>query len=123
MLINLSNHPSEKWQQSQKELAKAKYGLVQDLSFPEVPPIASTEEVGKLAKELFKKITNIFDQCANEHMPNAVHIQGEFTLVYALVTMLKTSGISCIASTSSRNVSNDGDKKIIIFDFVQFREY
>ena len=123
MLINLSNHPAEKWQEKQKQLAREKYGIVQDLSFPAVPPEATHAQVQEMAKELFEKIVAVFDECANEPLPIAVHIQGEFTLVFALVTLLKSSGISCIASTSNRNVSDDGAKKIIIFEFVQFREY
>ncbi len=123
MLINLSNHPAEKWQEKQKQLAKESYGIVQDLAFPAVPPEATTVEVQETARILFNKIAAIFDECANEPLLNAVHIQGEFTLVYALVTMLKSSRISCIASTSNRNVSDDGVKKVIIFEFVQFREY
>lgn len=123
MLINLSNHPTIKWQEKQKQLAKNKYGVVQDLAFPTVPPNATNIEIQEMALQLFNKITTIFDECANEPLFNVVHIQGEFTLVFSLVTMLKASGISCIASTSNRNVSDDGVKKVIIFEFVQFREY
>jgi len=123
MLINLSNHPIEKWQPMQKEVAKEKYGLVHDMVFPAVPPEATSEEVQNIAHQLFKKIVAIFDECANEPLPNAVHIQGEFTLVFALVNILKSAQISCIASTSNRNVSDVGNKKIIVFEFVQFREY
>jgi hypothetical protein len=123
MLINLSNHPATNWQEKQKEIAKETYGTIQDLGFPAVPPEASKQEVGAMAGELFDKIVKIFDACANEPLPNAVHIQGEFTLVYALVKLLEAAGISCVASTSHRNVQTEGDKKVIVFEFVRFREY
>ena len=123
MLINLSNHPAEKWQGNQISLAKEKYGSVQDLPFPQVPPAATKNEVVNLSESLFKQICDILDERANNSKPNAVHVQGEFTLVFSLVTMLKESDIVCIASTSNRNVKQEGNKKIISFEFIQFREY
>jgi hypothetical protein len=123
MLINLSNHPYNQWSEKQKETAQKQYGMVQDMTFPMVDPSATTKEIKELALTFYKKITTIIDQCANEPYPNAVHIQGEFTFVFNLVTLLKKSEISCVASTSTRNVKQIGEKKIINFKFVQFREY
>lgn len=123
MLINLSNHPTEKWQEKQKKLAKETYGILYDIAFPAVPATATHNEIQDIAKILFNKIIKILDECANEPLDNAVHIQGEFTLVFTLVTMLKQSAIRCIASTSERNVQDNGGKKIVIFNFVNFREY
>jgi len=54
---------------------------------------------------------------------NAVHIQGEFTFVFALVSLLLNHNIKCIASTTSRNVIEENGKKITEFQFVKFREY
>ena len=123
MLINLSNHPNEKWDIKQKEKAIKTYGLIQDMPFPAINPSWESEEVSLLAHQYFDKINLMFDQCANEPKPNAVHIQGEFTFVFKLVTLLKSSGINCIASTSKRIVNETSKGKIVQFDFVQFREY
>ena len=123
MLINLSNHPQLKWDKKQLSTAIKQYGSVLDMSFPNINPQISAKEVGNIVLEFYTRITNIFDECANTPFENAVHIQGEFTFVFQLVTLLKKSNIPCVASTSNRNVVNDGDKKIIEFNFVQFREY
>lgn len=124
MLINLSNHPSNNWAPQQMLIAKNKYGSISDLAFPAIDPNWNTEKVTKKAEEYFNKITVILDQCANEPKQNAVHIQGEFTFVYQLVSILKKSNIQCIASTSSRNVVElKNGEKMVKFTFVQFREY
>ena len=123
MLINLSNHPQSKWDNKQVQSAVEQFGSIFDMPFPNINPNFSTNEVEELAKQYFTNIFEIFDECANEPFGNAVHIQGEFTFVYSLVTLLKESGIVCLASTSHRNVKHEGEKKVIVFDFVQFREY
>lgn len=124
MLINLSNHPSEKWDEKQSALALERYGSVLDIPFPSVNPEATEEEIAMLAKEYFKRVATIFDECANEPKTNAVHIQGEFIFVYALVTMLLQSGIKCVASTTQRRVEQEkAGKKVSVFEFVKFREY
>ena len=124
MLINLSNHPYKKWSDVQKAKATELFGAVTDIPFPAVDPAASTAEVVILANEYFNKIVNIFGTKADETLKNAVHIQGEFTFVCNLVTLLKKSKINCVASTSDRNVESfENGKKTINFTFVQFREY
>lgn len=57
MFINFSNHPSSQWNSEQKRAA-AYYGEIQDIVFPKVPPMATTQEVadmaGKYAGEIIK---------------------------------------------------------------------
>jgi len=123
MLINLSNHPQIKWDSKQIAYAKEQYGSVFDMPFPNINPDFSVSDVAVLVKKYYKKIATILDECANEPYKNAVHIQGEFTFVFQLVTLLKESDIRCVASTSNRMIREEGNKKIIEFNFVQFREY
>ena len=53
-----------------------------------------------------------------------VHVMGEMTFTYNLVTALKEVGIVCLASTTERLVKMMPDgKKVSEFKFVQFREY
>ncbi|MGQ9799960.1 MAG: hypothetical protein ACUVRG_11875, partial [Ignavibacterium sp.] len=54
---------------------------------------------------------------------NAVHLMGEFTFVYNLVNLLKKKNIKVIVSTTDRIVEESDGKKIVIFQFVRFREY
>jgi hypothetical protein len=123
MLINLTNHPSKKWTTQQITVAKQLFGTIADIDFPAINPNATSSEIDEIAHEYFTKTVAYFDQCANTTHTNAVHIQGEFTFVFRLVTMLKTSGISCVASTSNRKVELVEGKKVVEFNFIQFREY
>ena len=119
MLINLSNHKYEKWQESQKQIATTNYGVVLDLSFPQIDPKWTSEQVMELAFTYLKDIKSL----VRKEKKKVVHIQGEFTFVFKLVTLLKQNGIVCIASTSKRNVKQVGTKKVIDFIFTNFREY
>ena len=119
MLVNLSNHKYEQWQVIQKKMAIAKYGIVVDVPFPQIEPDWTSKQVKELATTYLIKIIEM----TKEEVDKAVHIQGEFTFVFNLVTLLKQHEISCIASTSKRNVKQVGTQKIIDFIFTNFREY
>ena len=123
MLINLSNHPSNKWGKKQQDAASEKYGIISDLPFPTISPNWGETKIQQLSDEYFVKIAKILDQCPNDPKQNAVHIMGEFTFVFKLVTLLKNSSINCIASTAERKVQEIDGKKIVEFKFVQYREY
>ncbi len=124
MLINLSNHPFAKWGARQTETARRLYGEVRDMPFPVVDPQASPWQVAVLAANYFRQIVLIFQKQQEDGQPNAVHVQGEFTFVYRLVTLLKERGITCLASTATRNVKElDNREKVVKFEFVRFREY
>ncbi len=124
MLINFTNHPSDKWSSDQMKAARKQYGYVVDYRFPEVPPEAGEQEIKDMAEPYFSMIAAAIDSCANEPHPVAVHIQGEFTLVYRLVSLLKSSGITCVASTTRRIVEEHSDgTRTYKFQFVKFREY
>lgn len=116
MLLNLSNHPSHKWNAKQKQIAQQDYGEVVDIPFPHISPEINKETLANVVNEYFDKIWAI--------RPKAVHLMGEMTFTYALVTKLKAAGIPCYASTTNRVVEEQEDgKKIVHFQFVQFRAY
>lgn len=99
--------------------ASRQYGEVVDLPFPQVDPKADTLNIQQLALEYLAKI----QQMANP-TEAVVHIMGELNLTYALVNLLKATGYTCVASTSTREVYEDEPgKKTVFFKFVQFREY
>lgn len=118
MLINLSNHPSEGWGAAQKEAA-GKYGRVVDIPFPAVPATATPSIIDNMANELVDSVKEV----ASEN-DVTVHVMGEQTLCYALISRLQELGIPCIASCTARNVVDlpDGSKQSR-FEFVQFRSY
>ena len=116
MLINLSNHPFEKWSDRQKDAALQKYGSVKDVAFPLIPPEANSSEVDLIAQEYEEAILPL--------NLSAVHIMGELTFTYQMVVRLKALHIECIASTTQRNVEMREDgTSISKFEFVKFRKY
>lgn len=118
LLINLSNHPYDEWSEEQRKAAEA-YGRCEDIAFPKVDPMASAEDIDRLAEDYLAKIE---ERTVAHHV--TVHLMGEMCLVVALVQKLKSRGIACVASTTNRIVEQlpDGTKKVT-FDFQQFRPY
>lgn len=116
MFINLTNHSSVNWSIEQLTAAH-KYGEIIDLTFPNIEPTFTTSMVNILANNTANSIRALGKDII-------VHIMGEMTFTYAVVSRLKSLGITCLASTTERNtiVTPDG-KKISEFKFVQFREY
>jgi hypothetical protein len=121
MLINLSNHPSEKWSQIQLDAAKL-YGAIVDIPFPSVDPEAETFDIEFLAENYESKVIQLL--ASEPSGLQAVHIMGELTFCFALVSRLQKVGITCLSSTSSRQAIDHPDgTKTTLFGFVRFREY
>ena len=123
MLINLSNHPSELWSVEQMNAAR-QYGEIVDMPFPQISPEASHEDVAETARSFLNLIMTEAEAACKNGDEVTVHIMGEMTFTFALVTLLKAEGIPCVASTTERKVSTTDDgKKISEFTFMRFREY
>lgn len=117
MLINFSNHPSAQWGAEQMEAARA-YGEVEDVSFPVVAPEMSAAEVNKLADEYADMLLKLYGSSVT------IHLMGEMTFTFMVVTRLKACGVKCIASTTERKTTyNSEGIKLSEFSFVKFREY
>ncbi|OJX90105.1 MAG: hypothetical protein BGP01_00385 [Paludibacter sp. 47-17] len=121
MLINLSNHPYEKWDEKQKNTALNQFNSVVDIPFPEIDPMADTEEVASLATEYLLRCK--VKLAASKDKSNALHISGEPCFLYQFVALAKEQQIDCVCSTTLRLVTNEGNIKTSIFQFVQFRNY
>lgn len=118
LLINLSNHPSADWGARQREAAEM-YGEIEDMDFPAIPPVAGEREITDLAEEYVARIEE-----RAETRDVTVHIMGEMTFCYAVITRLQPLGIPCIASTTRRQITEAADGvKEVHFDFETFREY
>ena len=119
MFINLTNHPSSGWSEEQLKAAHQYSDHILDMKFPDIKPEYSTAMVKKFADVMVGIITTT---CKSEKP--VVHIMGEMTYTYHVVSLLKEQGITCVASTTERLVKMTPDgKKISEFKFVQFREY
>ena len=119
--VNFSNHVSSKWGQDQLNAA-LKFGNVVDISFPMVNPAATKEDIQKLAEK------SVVDILAAD--PSTVMVQGEATLVYAVVQRLQSKGIPCIAACTRRRTDEEiqqlaaaGLTREGMFAFMGFREY
>lgn len=126
MLINITNHPSDKWPKEQMDEATKQYELVVDLTPPIIDPNITDEEVFQIAIEYRNKVIDLIHDTSAKLC--AVHVMGEFTFTYTLIALLQKFGIRCVASTTERiasdGVMEDGTiKKQSIFKFVRFREY
>ena len=118
LFLNISNHPSSMWNNRQ-QAAAASYGDVVDIPFPIVDPDADSQELQTLVQDSVQKILSMGD--ANSI---TVHIMGEMTFTFMVVTRLKELGIRCVASTTERKTTyNDDGTKLSEFSFVKFREY
>ncbi|MBV6479139.1 MAG: hypothetical protein HGGPFJEG_01900 [Ignavibacteria bacterium] len=53
MLINLSNHPSTNWIQKQTFEALKRYDSMTDISFPNIDPSFSEDDIALLTKKYF----------------------------------------------------------------------
>jgi CRISPR-associated protein Csx16 len=118
IFVNLSNHPSASWSAAQREAARKFAPEIRDWLFPAVPPEASAAEIAEIADRLATQLL--------AEVPGVTHVmlQGEFTLVHALVRRLQQRGIVCLAATTRREVLGDcGAVKTTRFEFVRFREY
>ena len=117
--INLTNHSSGLWSEEQRNAAE-QYGNIVDIPFPAVDPAAEPEEITAMADACMEKI--------GAYEEPTVLVQGEFTLVFAIVSRLKAEGIRALAACSVRQVvethSEDGTViKRAVFRFRGFREY
>ncbi len=119
MFINLSNHKTTYWKDEQLSQAK-KYGELIDIEFPNVSPNATEEEIKKLAEKYFSDIVKITNGKKEE---SVIHLMGELTFTFTLVTLLLKNGYNCIASTTERKVVEIGNKKITQFEFTKFRKF
>ena len=118
LFINFSNHPSSFWDDAQR-LAAEKYGEICDLPFPMVDGQSSEDEVSQLADSYVAKIISM-----GKPEEITIHIMGEMTFTFTVVTRLKELGIRCVASTTERKTSYNADgTKLSEFSFVKFREY
>ncbi len=119
MFLNLTNHPSALWS-AEETAAARRYGEIRDLPFPNVPPDTDEAGVDEMARALCGEVKAL--------KPGAVMCQGEMTLTFRLVLLLKAAGIKVLAACSERVTTErknpDGStEKTAVFVFRRFREY
>lgn len=124
LFINISNHPSSKWDVKQIDAAlkMSNNGPIIDMTFPNIDPNMGSSDVIDLVEDYFSNVTNLISEYEADYV--VFHIMGEMTFNYNLVKLLKDNGYHCYASTTKCNVVEKEDgTKISVFEFIQFREY
>jgi hypothetical protein len=117
VFVNLSNHPSSDWTESQLKAAE-RYGEVIDLAFPTIQPDADEQAVSQIADQYVAMIRDI-----SKDKSVTLHIMGEMTFVFKVVSQLNVLGITCVASTTERIAYETDAGKLSEFHFVRFRKY
>jgi len=119
MFVNLSNHPSRDWPPEQLTAALQLASPIFDILFPSVDPQLDGEAFTNLAHSTAGQVFAAGAQAAM--------VQGEFTMVYALVGLLRQR-IPCYAATTERVVLSQTLPGSVIrktsdYRFVRFREF
>ena len=119
MFINCTNHRLSEWSAEQISEAE-KWGEVVEYPFPDVSSYDSADDVRKRAKEIATEIAG--------KSPQAVMVQGEMTMTFAIVSELKKRNIYTLSAVSERivTISENADGSITKtseFHFAGFREY
>lgn len=123
MFVNISNHPSTRWEESQRqealELDKIGEGSIMDVKFPAVPPEAGGDDIETLADQVAASVPE---------STIVAMVSGEFCLTMAIVLRLQRRGITCVAATTRRDtietMAPDGSVvKTAVFRFVRFRRF
>ena len=117
VFVNLSNHPSSDWTEKQLKAAE-KYGNVIDVNFPKIPPEADEQAISQIADQY---VAMIRDMTKDKSV--TLHIMGEMTFVFRVVSRLNSLGITCVASTTERITYETDAGKLSEFHFVRFRKY
>lgn len=120
MIINFSNHPSDKWGDDQIRAAVSAFEHIRDITFPSVDPRCSSERILEIAEQYAAEIMSV--------SPDAVLCQGEFSLAFEVTAILLSKGIKVVCACSEREVDEETDengttKKTVNFKFAGFREY
>ncbi|KXB96755.1 MAG: hypothetical protein AA908_10710 [Chlorobi bacterium NICIL-2] len=122
MLVNLTNHPSGKWDHTQYSAAVERYHHIVDLPFPHIDPEATLKEVAEWAEKYLFDILELRSKNQQDDV-FAVLLMGEWTFCFQLAIRLREHSIPVLATTTVREVSMKGDQKISIFRFSGFRPY
>ena len=99
VFIDLSNHPSQKWCQDQRNAVDRLVpdAQIMDFSFPSVDSSLNEAQIINLSEQMVTEIVAL--------KPAAVMCQGEFGLTFRLVTMLKRMGIKTVYGCSERKAT------------------
>lgn len=89
------------------------------MPFPAVDPDADDQTIDSLADQCCK---DIVEMAETAHV--TVHVMGEMSLTYKIVSHLMSKGIRCVCSTTERICSEgENGERTYLFKFKRFRDY
>ena len=114
-LYNISNHPSDKWSEEQREYFGKTVEIV-DVPFPAIDPEASG-----FSQSSIRDMLSLIDLNAGFGRV-ACMVQGELSFSFQLILEIQARGIMCYVATTARNtIENPDGTKTVEFKFVRFR--
>lgn len=118
LFINISNHLRSQWSEAQLAAA-AEIGEYREMPFPAVDPDADDKTIAMLADQCCRKVEEMAEAA---HV--TVHVMGEMSLTYKIVSRLISKGIRCVCSTTERICSEgENGERTYLFKFKRFRDY
>ena len=113
-LINISNHPSNKWETGQS----LDYGKVIDIPFPAINYDSNFQ---RIADSIYDTIRNRYHRTPRDC---TVMVQGQHVATFAIVATLMSCGFRCVSAFTDRIVSENPDgTKLSRFVFGGYQEY
>ena len=141
IFINISNHSSSGWSESQKAEAirlvaddeRGDTPRIIDIQFPAIPPEFSAKQVCDLAGAFAVKVFVLLrkqgeiaglSNLVSMSIPPVIHVMGEQSFCYYFSREIAemVHGIKTVVSTSSRIVEEKDGVKTSVFNFCRFRE-
>ena len=131
--LNISNHPSDKWGDKQRNSALEMAEEIIDLPFPNINPEWDTVKYSHISSldDLIKPFKKRDSEKSLKDFPlyhnnqnTVVMVMGEMCYTHYLVNLLQKEGYTVIGSTTERNtVQNADGTKTVKFEFCKFRNY
>ena len=131
--LNISNHPSDKWGDKQRNSALEMAEEIIDLPFPNINPDWDTVRYSHISslENLIKPFNKRDSEKSLKDFPlyhnnqnTVVMIQGEMCYTHYLVNTLQKEGYTVVCATTERNtVENADGTKTVKFEFCRFRNY
>ena len=129
MLINNTNREHTTWGEDQLEASKD-FGEIVDMIMPGIPAEADEAEADRIAGLVVRRILRRLgrENAGTGNEQDAVICQGDFTLVYRVVTRLKEAGVTVVAPSFQRvtNPTLRPDGTTVpgySFSFERYRQY
>jgi len=131
--LNISNHPSDKWGDKQRNSALEMAEEIIDLPFPNINPDWDTVRYSHISslENLIKPFNKRDSEKSLKDFPlyhnntnTVVMVMGEMCYTHYLVNLLQGEGYTVVCATTERNtVENADGTKTVKFEFCKFRTY